>query len=272
MDMIRGGTMDPVTAQRHGDLKITANTVKVAAVDQSTEEVKPMDTVALTQAMAGLGQNLQVGEKVTLRVGKDAVAEVVKEGRSNWDRFADGVGRMGKATMMEAHEMIETDPAFTFREGVETVKNSLTQAAPEPVRNLALQGLYPGVRAGVFALDLYKAWKTLKDPNAGLAQKILDVGHCVTDLGGLVAAAAPLFGLAIPGANVIAAVAYTADIVCFAFHGLGYFGKKVQRWKANQAAKESEQQQQQPKPSQTPEPPKPEQVQETKKMEQSQKS
>ena len=269
MDMIRSGAVDPVMVQRHGDLKISTQPIKANAEDQSAGEVNPMDTIALTQAMAGLGQNLQVGEKVTLKIGKDSVAEVVKEGQSNWDRFADGVGRMGKATMMEAQEMIETDPAFAFREGVETVKDTLTQAAPEPVRNLAIQGLYPGVRAGVFALDIYKAWKTMKDPNAGLAEKIINVGHCVTDLGGLVAATAPLFGLAIPGANVLAAAAYTADIVSFAFHGLGYFGKKVRRWREKQAAKEDAQQ---PKPNQTPETPKPEPVQETKKMEQSQKS
>ncbi len=270
MDMIRGGSMDTAMVQRHGDLKISTKVAKGSADNQSTGEINPMDTIALTQAMAGLGQGLNVGEKTTLKIGKDVTAEVSKEGQSNWDRFADGMGRIGKATIMEAQEMIETDPAFAFREGVETVKDTLTQAAPESVRGLAIQGLYPGVRAGVFALDIYKAWKTLKDPNAGLAEKILNVGHCVTDLGGLVAAAAPLVGLAIPGANIIAAVAYTADIISFAFHGVGYFGKKVRRWREKKAAEEA--QQQQPKPSQIPENQKPETVQETKQMETSQKS
>ena len=265
MDKIQGAPVSPMLTQRVGDLKISTKAPKVnAGEDQSTgSDTKPMDTVAITQAMAGLGQNLEVGEKVTLKVGKEAVAEVVKEGESNWDRFANGVGRMGKATMMEAQELIETDPAFAFREGVETVKDTLTQAAPEPVRNLAISGLYPGVRAGVFALDVYKAWRTFKDPNAGLAEKIINTGHCITDLGGLVAAAAPLVGLAIPGANIIAAVAYTADIISFAFHGLGYFGNKVRKWRANKAAKEEENQgAQKPQPNETQ---KPEEAIETKK-------
>jgi len=237
MDNIRGNTIDSGLTVRHKDLKITTRTPE----PKKDEPAKPLDTIALTQAIAGLGQNLEVGEKVTLKAGKEIVAEVTKEGKSNWDRFADGAIRFGKASVMEIQEAIETDPAFAFREGVETVKDTLTQAAPETVRELAIKGLYPGVRAGVFALDIYKAYKTLKDPNAGLAQKIIDVGHCITDFGGLVAAAAPLIGLAIPGANVLAAVAYTADIISFAFHGLGYFGKKVRRWREKKEAKEKEQ-------------------------------
>jgi hypothetical protein len=133
---------------------------------------------------------------------------------------------------MEANEVVQTDPAFAFRETVETVKDTLTQAAPEPVKGLAIKGLYPGVRAGVLALDIYKAYKSLKDPNAGLAEKVINVGHCFTDVGGLAAAVAPIFGLALPGAAVLAAVAYTADIIVFGFHTLGYFGKKVDQIKA----------------------------------------
>lgn len=239
MDKIHGGRQDSMLVHKQGDL-----TVKIKTPEKNKQETpKPYDTIALTQAMAGLGSNLTVGEKVSLKVGKETVAEVIKEGESNWDKLSKAAGNFGRRAVIETREAIDTDPAFAFRESVEMVKDTLTQGAPETVAQAAIKGLYPGVRAGVLALDIYKAWKTLKDPNAGKAEKIIDVAHCITDVGGLVAAAAPLFGLAIPGVAALAAIAYTADIVVFGFHSLGYFANKIRKWRASkdESAKKEEQ-------------------------------
>ncbi|MCE1248440.1 MAG: hypothetical protein LWY06_17510 [Firmicutes bacterium] len=237
MDMINTA-MTPSMVHRQGDIKTTIKVPTESSQQSAGGETTNVDSLALSQAMAGLGSNLSVGERVTLTIGKDTVAKVEKVGESNWDRMGSAISRLGQATVMEANEAIKSDPAFAFRETVETVKDTLTQAAPEPVKGLAIAGLYPGVRAGVLALDIYKAWSSLKDPNAGMAEKIINVGHCLTDVGGLVAAAAPLVGIAVPGGAVLAAVAYTADIIVFGFHTLGYFGKKVAQIKAKMNEKD----------------------------------
>ncbi|MCD4783687.1 MAG: hypothetical protein K8T10_07650 [Candidatus Eremiobacteraeota bacterium] len=239
MDKIHGGRQDSMLVHKQGDL-----TIKTKVPEKDNQELpKPYDTIALTQAMAGLGSNLEVGEKVSLKVGRETVAEVVKEGESNWDRFSTAASNFGKRAVMETKEMIDADPAFAFRESVEMVKDTLTQGAPETVATSAISGLYPGVRAGVLALDIYKAWKTLKDPTSSKTEKFLDVAHCITDVGGLVAAAAPMFGIAFPGMAALAAIAYASDIIVFGFHSLGYFATKIRKWreKKNDKAKKEEQ-------------------------------
>lgn len=232
---------------RQADLKAAPKQPRAQAED--TGNGPKMDTVILTQAASGLGQNLQVGQKVTLKVvdvNGTPTVEVKKEGESNWDRFTKAAKDLGGAAILEVEEAVNTDPAFIFRETVETIKDSVVQGAPEAVATNAIKGLYPGVRAGVLAADIYKAWRTLKDPNAGLASKILDVGHCVTDVGGLVAAAAPFIGLAVPGAAALAAIAYTADIIVAGFHALGYTGKKAKQIRAWLKKKQAEKENQKP--------------------------
>lgn len=250
MDMVHNVSVGQTYIHNQGDTKIKAKVPQ----NQTGESISPpskMDAVVLTQAMAGLGQNLSVGEKVSIKVGGEVVGEVVKEGQSNWDRLSTAVTSVGKAAFIEMNEAIQADPAFVFRETVETVKHSITRGAPEAVTASTMAGLYPGVRAGVLALDVYKAWKTLKDPNSSLPEKIIDVGHVITDIGGLASAAAPLFGIALPGAAALAAIAYTVDIIAFGFHSIGYSKKKAvqlkQRKAAKEAAKEPEKNAQKPK-------------------------
>ena len=160
-------------------------------------------------------------------VGKDEVATISKEGMSNWDRMGKAARDVGRQAVSLTSDAIQNDPSFMFREAVETVKRPLSNGAPEVIQDLAItKGLYPGIRAGVLYLDIRKAWKTLKAPESTRMDKIVDVGHCLTDLGGLVGVAAPLVGLAIPGANILAAASIVGDIVSFGYHAIRYVMNK----------------------------------------------
>lgn len=223
MDGVRGLSKDSktfITTKVQGDQKL-----KITAKESGNEqggEVPTRDTVALTQAMAAYAGNLKPGEIVRVRMGNEEVASIVKEGPSNWDRFKKSTRDISAKMLDVSKEAIETDPSFVFRETVEMAKEPLTQAAPETIKELSLKGLYPGVRAGVLFLDIRKAWKTFKNPKSTLADKVVDVGHCITDVGGLAGAAAPLVGLAIPGAPILAAAAIVGDIIAFGYHTLMY--------------------------------------------------
>lgn len=197
------------------------------------EEVTPLDTIALSQALSGIGAELKSGEKVQVKYNGEMLIEVSKKGESNWDKFAGTMGGAGKVALDSAQDIIEADPSFVFRKTIGIVKDTIIEKAPDLVKAGTELALYPTVRIGALGLDIYKAWKSLKDPNANLAEKIINVAHCVTDLGGVVASVAPLMGLAIPGLGAMAVIAHAADIAVFGVHSLGFLrdsAKKVRIW------------------------------------------
>lgn len=227
--------------KKEGDNLVAARIKQPAPEGQKQDQKpEPFDVVALTTAMSAYSGNIKPGQTLTITVGKDPVAQISKTGPDNWDRAAEKLRDTGRAVVRYGADAIKEEPSFVFREAIESVKRPLSQMAPDAIQDLALvKGLYPGVRAGVLALDVRKAWKTIKNPESTMVDKIVDVGHCVTDVAGVVGSVAPLVGLAIPGANLLAAGAIIGDILSFAYHGIKYIVNKHTENKAKKAEEEA---------------------------------
>jgi hypothetical protein len=239
MDGVGRMSPDPRTfIQKDGDfttkVKVPASGETDALPQGEGDVIKPSQEAttmsieqiaALTAAVSNISANLKPGESVKVNRGKEEMISVEKTGPTNWDRAIEGMGKMASRTASKAVDLgrgaIEADPSFVFRETVEALKRPMAQNAPEVIQEMMLaKGLYPGIRGALLALDIRKAWKTLHNPQAKMMDKILDVAHCLFDVGAIVAAGAPLLGLAIPGANILAVSALVADTIIGSYHAI----------------------------------------------------
>ncbi len=276
MDSLSAANTHSIT-HRTGDMKGRFN-VPVKEQDEEPKQDKsstlPLDSVvALTTAMSAYSGSIKPGETVTISMGKDQVASITKEGLTNWDRMGMAAKEVGSKAVAFTSEAIEQDPSFMFRQAVETVKRPLSNNAPQVIQDLAItKGLYPGIRAGVLYLDIRKAWKTLKDPNSTRMDKIIDVGHVLTDIGGVVGAVAPLVGLAFPGVNVLAAGAIVGDIISFGYHAIRHVQNKHTEIRKKKALEEAAKKEQEKQKGQVDQGKKPQQVDEPQDTKKSSKS
>jgi len=180
-----------------------------------------MDLVKTSQPLMGMCGGLKAGEKVIFSVDGDKLI-VSKEGPDGWDKFKAAAADTSRTAFRVARGVVEQDPSFAFRESVEVAKSSVERILPPELGRAMQTGLYPVLRVVLSAIDVHKAIKTKRDTTASVADKIIDYGHILTDAGGLLAIAAPLANLSLPGVGYFAGAAIIGDIVAGGWHALRF--------------------------------------------------
>ncbi|MHC9543484.1 MAG: hypothetical protein AB9903_28570 [Vulcanimicrobiota bacterium] len=180
-----------------------------------------MDLVKTSQPLMGMCGGLKAGEKVIFSVDGDKLI-VSKEGPDGWDKFKAAAADTTRTAFRVARGVVEQDPSFAFRESVEVAKSSVERILPPELGRAMQTGLYPVLRVVLSAIDVHKAIKTKRDVSASVADKIVDYGHILTDAGGLLAIAAPLANLSLPGVGYFAGAAIIGDIVAGGWHALRF--------------------------------------------------
>lgn len=181
--------------------------------------------------LAALGKDLRPGDKIIVRLGPDQVAEISKEGPDRWNSFKAVISDIGISTVRALNEAIQEDPSFTLREAVEIAKRRIQETNLEGLKDMTLNGLVPAVRAVALALDVMQARRTFSHPEAGFVDKVIDGGHVITDIMGVLGSLTGLVPAlsAIPGVQHFVTTAVTADIVAFGYHLLRWFRKTGNR-------------------------------------------
>gem|GEM_PF-1584430 len=187
-----------------------------------------MDLVKTSTPLMGMCGDLKSGQKVIFSVDGDKLI-VSKEGPDGWDKFKAAAADTSRAAFRVARGVVEQDPSFAFRESVEVAKSSVERILPSELGKAVQTGLYPVLRVVLTAIDVHKAVKTKRDSTATTADKLIDYGHILTDAGGLVAIAAPLVNLSLPGAGFFAGAAIIGDIVAGGWHALRFASQGAQR-------------------------------------------
>lgn len=176
--------------------------------------------------VVNVGDGLKPGEKVTVTIDGKQVIEIKKEGKTGWQQFEETTKKAMKGALVTGMEVLKNDPSFAFREAVMVSKGSVMKVVPETLKELGDKGVYPTIRVGLLAIDLMKLYKTMKEPGTPIIDKIVDIGHIVTDVAGVVAVAVPFLPGPIPGAVYLSAAAIVGDIISGGWHAIRYVIRK----------------------------------------------
>lgn len=178
------------------------------------------DVLALSSNLASIGEKLKAGESLKVQLNGENVIQVVKDGPNFWT----GVKTATKDVFTSAAEAVAEDPSLAFRQAVEVGKRYFIGSHHPEVTGQILMGLVPATRAVCLGIDIMKARKTLSDPKAEMALKVVDTAHAVTSAAGLVGSMQHIFPslAAIPGMSTLSVAAVVGDITAFGVHSLKY--------------------------------------------------
>jgi hypothetical protein len=186
---------------------------------------------SMSEVAASIGAvigDLKPGENIKIKIddaNNTIEAKKTREKSKTWETLTKRSTEVFNHVRAFSTELIENEPNFIFQQAVSTSKNavenfSFVKGLPEAARNLVNVGLYPGLRVVLLCLDTKKAVSTFRDRNATKQDKLMHLGHVLTDLAGVVGGVAAMAGLAIPGVNALIATALVGDILALGYQGI----------------------------------------------------
>lgn len=189
------------------------------------------EIIRMSGELAAMGRDLKPGDRIVVKVDGQNVAEVTKEGADRWTSFKTMVSDTATSVVRAANSAIQEDPSFTFREAVDVARQRVLKVDLEGLRDVTLKGLVPAARGIALMLDVYRAKKTWENEEAGLIDKLIDGGHVVTDVAGVIGALPEVLPAlrAVPGIQGFLMAAVIGDIVAFGYHFLRWFQKTGNR-------------------------------------------
>ena len=177
-----------------------------------------------TTIAAMVGNNMKVGDTLSIGMAGKTVLEVKKEGASALDNVKTLTSKAFHVSAAEVSNVVAQDPSFAFKGAALAVKDQVFNGLSPDLVPLAENGFLPLIRVVALGLDSKRAIETFKNPDATGLDKTVDGAHLVTDLVGLGGAVC----FAIPGINPMLAQGLSAtglvgDIASYGYHVMKYF-------------------------------------------------
>jgi hypothetical protein len=212
---------------------------------RSTEIVDKLITSgALTSGIGKMGGD----SELVIDVSDPNTVRIRKTGPGVFEKAASGAQQMIGVAANEVALLAKTDPSFAFKEAALGVKTQVYNGLPKAIQTAADVGFLPLLRVVGLALDVKKFLDTRKKPEATKLDKVVDTGHLVTDVAGLVGAVAMSVPAMGPVATPLTIVGLTGDVGAYAYHILDYAKTRGAAYLAAKKAKEEAQQQPAPQP------------------------
>lgn len=214
-----------VTVNRLDKPQQNAGEKKEASPEQPPTQLdKLLDSKAFGELV---GKSLKKGDTLTISIDGKPTLEIKRESPDFYANFKAKAADAINTTSEVVSDVVNQDPAFAFRESAMAVKPQVLSAVPDAIKTVAENGFLPAVRVVAAALDIKRAVDTFKSKNASKIDKVVDMGHVVTDFIG-VAGVIAMF--AIPAAAGIAigltATGLMGDIGAYGYHVMKYFKEK----------------------------------------------
>lgn len=155
--------------------------------------------------------------------------KVSKDGPSLAQKALDGGARVLATASQEAVRLMEADPAFAAKKIVEGLQGPVLSGFDKPVQDSVKPFIAPLLRGGMLIADGYKARNTLRNKDSSIAEKVVDVGHVVTDAVGFAGAIGQNWiPFLAPYANTMLGVGFAGDLFAAGFHAMGYITEQGQ--------------------------------------------
>jgi len=150
------------------------------------------------------------------------IGQKIKEGG---DAIGKVLAKTIKAPVVEFSNVIKEDKSSAFKLAVALAKEQPILAAPPALAPVVDNILHPVIRSVGTVIDGVKVYRTYKNKNAEVSDKVIDTIHLATDLVGL---SGIVLGWVSGGtlATVLNAVGYAGDFAALGYHGMRYFEKK----------------------------------------------
>ena len=131
----------------------------------------------------------------------------------------------------ETGEALKNDPALALRTGATVLQGTLLNGVQDSVRISTSNAAVPVIRTALLAANTIQCANTLKRPDASMVDKGMDIMRVVSDLAGVVGAAAMVFSptYAKLGTTLVGA-AYAADLVSPSYRGITHGEKRLRVW------------------------------------------
>jgi hypothetical protein len=166
-----------------------------------------------------LANSLKAGESLTISTGHNEIITVRKEGKPS---------KVGAVVSRSAELManaIKSTPSGAFQISTSMAKEIMLKNIPSPITKAIDANFFLVLRAGATVIDGFTTYRTMRNRDARMEDKVLEGIHLATDVIGLVGAAG-YYGL-IPALSGPAAIAMLAT----GFLGdLGSFGYHIKRY------------------------------------------
>ena len=191
-----------------------------------------LESEALKNLIANLSGKLKPGDKYVISSGGKEILAAENQGPTIGQKIkesGDAVGKILaktiKAPVIEFSNIIKEDKSSAFKLAVALAKEQPILAAPASLAPMVDNILHPVIRSVGTIIDGVKVYRTFKNKNAEVSDKVIDGVHLATDLIGM---SGIVLGWVSGGtlATVLNAVGYAGDFAALGYHGMRYFEKK----------------------------------------------
>ncbi len=191
-----------------------------------------LESDALKNLIANVAGKLKPGDKYVISTGgteilsaenkAPTIAQKIREGGEEIGKL---LGKTIKAPAVEFAHVIKEDKSSAFKLAVALAKEQTLFAPPAGIAPMVDNILHPVIRSVGTVIDGVKVYKTYKNRNAEISDKVIDTVHLATDVIGMTGI---VMGWVSGGtlATVLNAVGYAGDLASLGYHGMRYFEKK----------------------------------------------
>jgi len=191
-----------------------------------------LESEALKNLITNMSGKLKPGDKYVISSGGKEILSAENQAPTIGQKIKEGGAAVGtvlsktiKAPVVEFSNVIKEDKSSAFKLAVAVAKEQQVFSAPPNIAPMVDNILHPAVRIAGTVMDSIKVYKTFKNKNSDVSDKILDSVHLATDLVGM---SGIVLGWVSGGtlATVLNAVGYAGDLAALGYHGMRYFEKK----------------------------------------------
>ena len=179
------------------------------------------------QAMRRVGR----GDTLKIEANGQEIVKITSDGPSVAQRMIKGAQLGITAAAAEVSQLVENDPAMSFRVAAMGVKTRVFNGVDAGLQEVAEKAFLPMMRGAALALDSKKAIDTFRNKDASVVDKIIEGVHVGTDVVGLVGA---LSYHVIPfdafknNAGLLTAIGFAGDIMSYSYRALQYLKERGQ--------------------------------------------
>lgn len=191
-----------------------------------------LESEALKNLITNMSGKLKPGDKYVISSGGKEILSAENQAHTIGQKIKESGAAVGtvlaktiKAPVVEFSNVIKEDKSSAFKLAVAIAKEQPILAPPTSLAPMVDDILHPAVRIAGTVMDSIKVYKTFKNKNSDISDKILDSVHLATDLVGMTGI---VLGWVSGGtlATVLNAVGYAGDLAALGYHGMRYFEKK----------------------------------------------
>lgn len=179
------------------------------------------------QAMRRVGR----GDTLKIEANGQEIVKITSDGPSIAQRMIKGAQLGITAAAAEVAQLVESDPAMSFRVAAMGVKTQVFNGVDAGLQEVAEKAFLPMMRGAALALDSKKCIDIFRNKDASTVDKIIEGVHVGTDVVGLVGA---LSYHVIPfeafknNAGLLTAIGFAGDIMSYSYRALQYLKERGQ--------------------------------------------